>query len=238
MAEFDLAQIIFIVLTSAGGIGAIIVGISKFISDFWLQKNIESQKLKNSLLIDSQNNQFQLEVERKKSEFELEKQKIIFQNEKELEKFRKELEIQKEKHMFFNKDQYEIYQKIFSNLYQVKAISDKFWDNIESDDFWKEEINVMSLLGDFSKILAINIQMAGENALLIEDEHYKKLFNVFNELSQFSFKKHRFVDLYLHQPINEDVSLVKKMLKDNKHYKMEYDRLIEEIRVEMMKQIR
>lgn len=113
---------------------------------------------------------------------ELEKIKKMYT--KEIEKYKIDLEISKSKLHRYNKFQFRIYNNLWKELYKMKSLSDDLWANANNQ-------NLLKFTSQLNKVKE-KIHM---NALLIEENNYKKLISIIDKFNNYKIGKGKLVDL-------------------------------------------
>lgn len=133
----------------------------------------------------------------------------------------------KEKTSRYSGQQFELYNKFWHFLYDLKITADLLW----------EEANDLNLR-QFSKQLKTTIDGLEKSYLFIEETHYQELKKLLKEFSDYQFGKKKLIELY-RQKANEqiDYQLVQQLISHNRGKKQNYEDLLDRIRKDLKKQI-
>ena len=151
MSNSDWPKVIFEILGSIGGIGAIIA----FFANWW-----------GNRIADKISNEEQA------------------RHEQELERLKTQLEITKSMVARYSEEQFTIYNKLWSSLYDLRAAGDKLWEIAN-------ERNLIS----FAKQLRDTKSSVEKGSIFIEDDHYQQLHTLLQVFSNYETGKKRLVEL-------------------------------------------
>lgn len=144
----------------------------------------------------------------------------------ELETHRTKLDMIKETASRYSSQQFELYNKLWHSLYELKLAADALWD-VASEGKLKK----------FVRQLKKTIDEVEKSCLFIEDDHYETLSNLLNE-----FKNYRGGKKNLIESMKRGESLyndeIQDLIENNRWIREEYNRLIIEIRTDLKKQLR
>jgi len=198
MTYEDVFKIVFAAFTSIGGASVVIIGISSWLGKVWANKILEKDKNTYTLT--------------------LEEIKVKYQ--KELEVHRNELDKAKTLFARYSEHQFNLYNELYSSLYDLKISADNLWE--------LAEFNRLKL---FSKQLMQTKKIIEKNILLIEDGHYEQLINLLDQFAKFKFGKTELIktlDMHEHDiPFDHDA--IQRVTENNQTIKENYNELIKEI---------
>ena len=197
-------KIVGATLFSVGGASVIIFGVANWLGKIWANRILESEKAKYSR-----------EMEKLKSEFS-----------KDLECYKKQLELSKLALSRYSENQFNLYNKLWNSLCDLKFAGDKLWNNTTADN-----------LVDF----AVKLQEAGtellRNALLIEDEHSRQLKELLDKFGNYQVGKVRLIQINIERKKNPSLmtdlghALVTHSITDqNASTKRDYEALLMSIK--------
>lgn len=169
-----------------------------------------------------------LEKDKLKYGSELEEVKKDYQ--KELEAYKGYLEKSKSLFIRYSGSQFDLYNGLWGTLCKLKETVNDLW---EQADFK----NLRSFLLHFEK----TIKSVEKSRLLIEDEHYDKLKDIFDTLTKFKVNKDTIIKL---RSINSEEiqkansSTIQLYVEQNKESKEAFEKLLEVIAKDFKKQIK
>ncbi len=153
-------------------------------------------------------------------------EKIKKEYQKEIENYKAQLAIIKATYIRYSNRQFELYNKLWESLCELKFSADNLW----------EEANEENLL-DFSKRLSRTIRDVEKSYLFIEEEHYKELIKLLEEFGNYEFGKAKLIKLKNYR--NEiDRNKIIKLINDNKNKKQRYNELIDIVKKDLKKQLK
>lgn len=153
-----------------------------------------------------------------------EKIKASFQN--EINEYQSQLDILKQTTLRYSDKQFELYSILWSSLHDLKVLADDLWIEANSR---KMERFVRQL-----KKTKIDVEKA---SLFIEDQHYEELSNILNRFSDYQVGKGLLIDYRMQNDYNDDYE-INRMISHNGELKMQYERLIKDIKDDLRQQIR
>ena len=145
---------------------------------------------------------------------------------KEIENYKTQLDMFKETALRYSGHQFELYNKFWNSLYDLKSTADMLW----------EEANEKNLK-EFSKQLKKTIDEVEKSFLFIEENHYQELKQLLKEFSEYQVGKTKLVQLY-RQGTQTGYSEIQNLITLNGVKKQGYEELINRIRKDLKKQIR
>ena len=162
-----------------------------------------------------------LEKDKAKYQEELEKLKSKYQ--KELE--RKKIELEKSKTLFlrYSEHQFEIYNELWKSLCDLKFSGEELWEKAET-----------SRLKKFSQQLQNTKKTVERGAILIENDHYQQLLDIFKRFENFQIGKLTLINVRNRsvQEIHDngiDSHQINWLIDQNRKEKDQYNELIENI---------
>jgi hypothetical protein len=162
----------------------------------------------------------------------LEKDKAKYQGEleglkqkysKELETKKNELEKSKAQFLRYSEHQFGIYNELWKSLCELKFIGEELWEQPET-----------SKLKKFSQQLIDTRKIVEKSAILIENDHYKQLLEIFQHFENFQIGKMSLISIRnrsVHQIQNSGIDnhQINNLIHQNRDEKNEYNALIEKI---------
>lgn len=221
MTWYEAAQIFVTGIISIGGAGAIIVAFSSYIGKMWANQYLESIKKEN-----------QKEIEGYKSELDTQAknnlESIKKEHQKEIEGYRSQLEMFKEISLRYSSQQFELYNKLWHSLYELKLAAHSVWEEASPSNLEK-----------FSKQLNITNSEVEKSYLFIESGHYGDLIDLLDRFNNYQFGKKRLVEIYNIGNVSAiNPNEIEFWINKNRNLKLDYEQLILNIRKDLKKQIR
>ena len=153
-----------------------------------------------------------------------EKIKTRFQH--EINEYQSQLDIIKQTTLRYSDKQFELYNLLWSSLYDLKTLADELWIQASSrnmDKFVKQ-----------LRKTKIDVEKA---SLFIEDNHYDELSNILKQFSDYQIGKSLLIDFRIENGNENDFEL-NNMILHNGSLKGQYERLIKTIKDDLSRQIR
>jgi len=144
-----------------------------------------------------------------------------------LESDRARFQAQLDKMKRYSESQFHLYNELWSALWDLKLAGDALWENANYTNLRK-----------FAKQLQKTQQQAMKSCLLIEDEHYALLINLFDEFAEFRLGKSRLIDLCRSDANQPDIQEIRSVIEHNRDAKRRYSDLMERIGTSLRMQIR
>jgi len=201
MNFWEWVKVIGNIVGSVGGIGAIIA----WSANWWGNRIAENISNK----------------EKAKYEKELEVQKA--KHNQELERIKAQLESTKMMVVKYNEQQFVLYNKLWSSLYDLRTIGDDLWERAER-----------SKLEKFIKQLKSTKVEIEKGGLFIEDRHYMQLHDVLDAFSRYQDGKGRLIEL---RQLDDMQDYDIQQIVANREYLDQYTALIREIRNSFRRQL-
>lgn len=157
-------------------------------------------------------------------------EKIKFDYQKEIESYKYQLELIKERTSRYTTQQFDLYNKLYNSLYELKKKADNLWEVADSRN-----------LSAFSKQLGLTKEEVERNYLFIEEMHYNELMQLILEFSNYKIGKGNLIDIYKRGNVNITQELkmqIGHLIGENRTRKQQYDILIGIIRQELKKQLK
>ncbi len=151
-------------------------------------------------------------------------EKIKSQFQKEVNKYQLQLDILKQTSIRYSDKQFELYNKLWSSLCEVKFLAEALWTKATP-----------SRLTKFSKQLIETKAELEKASLLVEDSHYEELSKIIVHFLEYQVGKSTLISY--RQTSDIDDFEVRKMIDDNGLKKKEFETLIKIVKTEMKKQI-
>lgn len=153
---------------------------------------------------------------------------IKTENQKQLDYYKNQLEISREAISRYYSSQFSLYNHIYQTLYDLKVCADQLW----------EEANVTNLTNFYNK-LNITKDIVQKNSLIIEEEHFIQLNNLFKEFNNFEINKRKIVKIIKDEKMifDETSEILNRIIADNKEIKEKYDKLLNSIRLNFRRQM-
>lgn len=147
---------------------------------------------------------------------------------KEIEAYKSQLDILKETSLRYSGQQFELYNRLWNSLYDLKLTADTLWDEANEPNLRK-----------FSQQLKKTIDEVEKSYLFIEESHYQALIGLLEQFSKYQFGKTEVIQ-YSKRRREESLSqeLFNQLINNNRERKQKYGGLINEIRIDLKRQIR
>ncbi|MGB8218705.1 MAG: hypothetical protein WCE94_15510 [Candidatus Methanoperedens sp.] len=160
------------------------------------------------------------------AEKHLESIKTEFQ--KEIEAYKSQLDILNQTSLRYSGQQFELYNKLWHSLYDLKLAADTLWDEANEPNLRK-----------FSQQLKKTIDEIEKSYLFIEESHYQALIGLLEQFSKYQFGKIEVIQ-YSKRRSEESLSQdqFNQLINNNRERKQNYEGLINEIRIDLKRQIR
>jgi len=221
MSWNEVFQTALAVIASVGGSAVIIGAFSSYLGKIWADKYIESIRTKNQKEIDDYKSQLDT-----KAQQNLETIKNAHQ--KQLENYKSQLDLFKENSLRYSGQQFQLYNKLWHTLYDLKLKADLLWDTASPTN-----------LKSFSKQLKDTIDEVEKSFLFIEDNHYLRLKELLEQFSTYRLGKKELIEI---RSMTNTSSIspndIATLISGNEGLKRDYEMLIENIRNEFKRQIR
>ena len=148
---------------------------------------------------------------------------------KEIEDYKTHLELLKDTSLRYSGQQFELYNKLWHSLLKLKLTADLLWDKAEDAN-----------LRNFSKQLKETVDEVEKSYLFIEESHYKNLKGLLDQFSEYQIGKIKVIQLYKSRKgeLPYDEAVFYDLINNNRENKQKYENLINEIRMELKRQIR
>jgi Cdc6-like AAA superfamily ATPase len=143
--------------------------------------------------------------------------------EQELEKLKMQLELAKTINARYNEQQFSVYSKLWTSLYDLRDAGDRLW----------KTANRQALVR-FAEQLRITREEVEKNGLFIEDEHFHQLFLVLDVFANYGDGKRRLIQIREIGAVRENI--ITQVLANREHLN-EYEKVINEIRKSFRKQL-
>ena len=134
-------------------------------------------------------------------------------------------EVKIERALKYYNVQFELYNKLWSNLIDLRIIADDLWEKADKN-----------ILMRFIKQLKETKNIIEKNSLIIEDEHYKKLMKILKDFENYKIGKSHLIKLKNNTNISNEE--IKQLIENNKKLKEEYERLLLIIKNNLKKQLK
>lgn len=197
-------EIVAAVLISFGGASVIILGLASWLGKVWANKILEQDKAR-----------YKREIEELKNNFN-----------KELEYYKTQLDLAKSALSRYSENQFNLYNKLWISLCELKIAGDKLWDRVDEKTVLDFAVKVIAAKENLFK-----------NALLIEEEHYKQLTELLDKFGRYSFGKYTLIQLDKERRNNPSFKLdlgnallMSEITEKNASTKEAYDKLLLEIK--------
>lgn len=196
------------VLFSVGGAGVIFWALSSWFGKVWANRILEGDRAK-----------YNREIEGVKKDFN-----------KELAYYKNQLELARTTLSRYSESQFNLYNKLWTSLCDLKIAGDKLWEKVDLD----------SLL-DFSNQLRKTREYVMKGSLLIEDGHYDQLIALLDKFGDYEFGKKKLIEI---RRENASANVYSQAIaeytiaEDNKIQKQNYDSLLSRINSSFKKQLR
>ncbi|MDA2937093.1 hypothetical protein MYX75_02370 [Acidobacteria bacterium AH-259-A15] len=150
---------------------------------------------------------------------------------KEIEMLKSSLAASRVREQRNSEAQFQLYSQVWSCLQDVKSIGDRLWKRVTRPD-----------LEEFVANLANARMAANRGRLILEEDHYHRLLEIFEAFENYQIGKRRLIDLRSKEEFDEiDEDLTDYMIRDqiilNKGDKQRYDGLLDEILTEFRQQL-
>ena len=203
-------QIVGSVLFSVLSAGGIIFGLSSWLGKVWANRILEQDKAN-----------YNREIEKIKNKFT-----------KELEYYKSQIELYKLSLLRFSEHQFNLYNKLWLSLSELKIAGDNLWEKIDENSVLEFVYKVVKAQEDLLK-----------NALLIEESHEKELNELLEKFANYSMGKHKLIELdrqSKQNSVNWWANLENRysIVRDNDATKKAYDRLLLLIKSSFRKQLK
>lgn len=147
---------------------------------------------------------------------------------KEIETYKSQLDIIKENSLRYSGQQFELYNKLWCSLYDLKSIADDLWEEANETKLWK-----------FSQQLKKTIDEVEKSCLFIEENHHQELKKLLEQFSEYRFGKTKVIQFNKNRGTESfDQEATRQWINHNRDRKRKYEELINEIRRDLKKQIR
>lgn len=170
-----------------------------------------------------------IELYKKDSQKEIERLKTDLQ--KDIESYKAQLNIKKVDNLRYSGDQFGLYNQLWLSLWELKKAGDSLQENASKSN-----------LENFSEKLIQARDEVEKGSILVEDNHYKELSKLLDELKNYKLGKEKLVEIY--EKRNSEVSRkfvnadIDKLVRNNDCIKEKYEKLIEEIKYDIKNQLR
>ncbi len=147
---------------------------------------------------------------------------------KDIETYKSQLDTLKETSLRYSGQQFELYNKLWHSLYDLKLTADALWNEaIETN------------LKKFSKQLENTMDEVENSFLFIEDIHYQNLKGLLEQFSEYQIGKTKIIQLYKQKTGESiDINELHRWINQNGEKKQKYEQLINDIRMDLKRQIR
>lgn len=145
---------------------------------------------------------------------------------KELEYYKAQLDLLKERSLLYSGRQFELYNKLWHSLYDLKLIGDMLWEEVTEKNFKK-----------FSQQLKNTIEDVEKSYMFIEEYHYQEVKELLKQFSEYQFGKAKLGQLY-RQKVKVNQMEIQEWVNHNKFRKEKYEELIDRIKKDLKKQIK
>ena len=138
---------------------------------------------------------------------------------KELEAYKNELDMIKETALRYSRQQFELYNKLWSSLYDLKLTADMLWEEANEQNLRKFSIQLKKTIDEVEK-----------SCLFIEDMHYERLSKLLNAFKNYQIGKKELIQLY--RDLNQERIIpteIQQLVDDNRAKKKEYEDLMNSI---------
>jgi hypothetical protein len=153
-----------------------------------------------------------------------EKIKASFQN--EINEYQSKLDIIKQTTLRYSDKQFELYSLLWANLHDLKVLADDLWVQANSR-------NMDKFVRQLRKT-KIEVEKA---SLFIEDSHYEELSSILNQFSDYQIGKRLLIDYRIQNGFDDNYE-IDMMIGHNGELKMQYERLISNIKNDLRQQIK
>lgn len=147
---------------------------------------------------------------------------------KEIEAYKSQLDIFKETSLRYSGQQFELYNKLWHSLYDLKSIADTLWDDANKQNLKK-----------FSQQLKKTIDEVEKSYLFIEEDHYRELKGLLEQFNEYEVGKTKVIQLYVRMEGESfNSGEFHQWIDRNREIKQKYEESINKFRRDLKKQIR
>jgi len=147
---------------------------------------------------------------------------------KEIEAYKFQLDMLRETILRYSGRQFELYNKLWRSLYDLKSMADALWDDANEQN-----------LRNFSRQLKKTIDEIERSYLFIEENHYRELKELLKQFGEYKLGKIKLVQLYkrrTEERLNERE--IRLWINHNRERKQRYEQIIDKIGRDLKNQIR
>jgi len=140
-----------------------------------------------------------------------------------IEMLKSQLELSRSILVKYRESQFEAYNSLWSSLFKLKFAADELWQSATPRN-----------LNAFVEQLKLTQLDIGNNALLVEEDHYRELHIILRELADYRVGKTRLIDQRRSSARSE---LIRRIIEENRERVEQYTILIEKMREVMRDQL-
>ncbi len=128
----------------------------------------------------------------------------------------------------YSDTQFNLYNELWRSLCDLKASADDLWEHV-----------TFTKVKNFAKQVKAANNAVEKSALLIEDDHYRRLKEIINQFNEFRFGKKRLVELRSRTTNSRDLEEenIRHTIESNRQRKEEYTELLNDLRQHFKNQI-
>lgn len=227
-------------LIATSCIGSIMVGISKYFGGIWANKLLEKDKSKYSIeleklrssyteKLEGVKSHYSTELEGVKSNYSQQLEEIKSKYSRELETHKSELDKAKSRFLRYSETQFSMYNKLWQSLCDLNCCADELWGRVSQ-----------STMIAFIKQVKKTHTEVQKNRLIIEDEHYNRLNELFNELKNFEIGKKKLLQFANDNNFAglEFQEFEQKIIRENGTIRQRYSFILDNISRDFRRQIK
>jgi len=151
-------------------------------------------------------------------------EKIRAKFQKEIDQNSSKLEILKQTILRYSDKQFEFYNKLWASLYDLKVCADDLWEKATRERLRKYSQQLKGTKNEIEK-----------SALFIEDAHYEELSKLIKFFSEYEIGKRKLIEIRIQDVSDHEIQ---ELIQNNREKKVEYDELIDKIKMDLKKQIK
>jgi hypothetical protein len=228
------------VLIAVGGVGSLMFGGAKYFGGIWANKLLERDKFKYSTeleqlksnyteKLESVRSHYTTELEGVKAKYSQQLEAVKLDYSRELETHKSDLDKAKSRFMRYSETQFAMYNKLWQSLCDLKYCADELWDKASQRN-----------LVLFVKQVKKTHTEVQKNRLIIEDEHYNRLNDLFNELKNYEIGKKNLLEFANENNLDgsEYQEFEWKIIQRNGTIRQRYSLILDNISQDFRKQIK
>lgn len=218
------------IVASVGGAGVIICGVSALFGNFMANSLLARSKAKYDTELEEFKKKHQDELLEHKAQYDKdledfkkerlsELEEVKHQYSEQLEAYKYELDRTKTLFARYTEKQFTLYNDLWKSLCELKNSADILWDNVTNSNVTK-----------FAKQLKKTISEVEKNRLILEEEHYMQLTQLFIELKQFEVGKKNLLDFSDENNLDgTEFEEFRRIIESNRRIKNQYNVIIDNI---------